>query len=234
MDMPARSRAIKLGNAALPSTEKNGSGIFLIFIHSFFFLLKISNEPELVRRLQQGDVHAFDSLYHTYQHALYANIRKLTRDHAISEDILQETFIALWENRSSLDPEQGVAGWLFVVSYNKSVAQLRKLLKQSCISLSDGVEIGEEEEPASLAEIQSLLLQRAIEQLSPQKRKVFELCKIQGKSYEETARELQISKHTVKEYLVLSIENIRTFVRQHPEYQAMSLHATLLTIMLAG
>ena len=188
--------------------------------------MKIINEPELVRRLHKGDVHAFNSLYRAFQGALYANICKLTRDENASEDILQETFIALWENRTSLDAEQGVSGWLFVVSYNKSVRYLRAHLREMCAALPAEVAIREESAPG-LLDVQSKLLQHAIEHLSPQKRKVFELCKIQGKSYEETAHELQISKHTVKEYLMLSIQNIKEYVRQHPEYQAMSLYVIL-------
>lgn len=195
--------------------------------------MNITNESELVRRLQKDDIISFDSLYYKYQSGLYANIRKLTHDHTTSEDILQETFISLWENRSSLDPEQGVAGWLFVVSYNKSVAHLKKALKQACSGLPADMEICDpgEDEPGMM-EIRSKLLLKAINQLSPRKRKVFELCKMQGKSYEETAKELHISKHTVKEYLVLSVQNIKTYIRQHPEYQSMYVQTGIIFLLL--
>ena len=53
------------------------------------------------------------------------------------------------------------------------------------------------------------LLQKAIAQLSPQKRRVFELCKLQKQTYLQAAKELQISKHTLKEFLSEAIAPIR-------------------------
>lgn len=197
--------------------------------------MNVINEPELILRLQQDDAKAFDCLYYTYQNALFHNICKLTRDPIASEDILQETFIALWENRLSLDPQQGVLGWLFVVSYNKSVACLRKALKQACAELPANAELSDPlDDYPDMSEIQSRLILKAISQLSPQKRKVFELCKLQGKSYEETAKELDISRHTVKEYLMLSVQNIRTYIQQHPEYKSAYCCAGLLAALLSN
>ncbi len=60
------------------------------------------------------------------------------------------------------------------------------------------------------------ILEEALIKLSPQKRKVFDLCKIQGKSYEESARELNISKHTVKEYLSIAVKAVKEYAEQHP------------------
>ena len=65
--------------------------------------------------------------------------------------------------------------------------------------------------------MQRQILENAMAQLSPQKRKVFELCKIQGKTYEETAAALQISKYTVKEYLSASVSFLKEYVHHHPE-----------------
>jgi len=194
--------------------------------------LNIFNESELVRRLQKDDVDAFDSLYHRYQKALYFNILKITRNNEVTSDILQEVFMALWEKRLSLDINHSVAGWLFVVSYNKSITYLQKELKLSMSCLDTDIEksyVSREE--IDLSEIRSKLLYEAMEHLSPQKRKVFELCKIQGKSYEETARELRISKHTVKEYLVMSLKYVKEYVKQHPEYQSVYLNAAIFAIL---
>lgn len=174
------------------------------------------NEKELVLRLRQDDIKAFDILYYTYHNSLYSNIFKLTREADVARDILQEVYISLWEKRSSLNPSQPIAGWLFVVSYNKSVSFLKKRLKESILKSQSLPEFPTQERNAYLQESRLNLLEEAIEKLSPQKRKVFELCKIQGKTYEETAKELGISKHTVKEYLSGAINCIKIYVKQHP------------------
>jgi RNA polymerase sigma-70 factor (family 1) len=180
------------------------------------------NEIELVMRLQHDDVTAFDVLYHTYHHPLYSNIFKLIRQADTSKDILQEVFISLWEKRASLHPQQSIGGWLFVVSYNKSVTYLKKRLRESMLN-ANRTEIAADPDRESQHEDQLSILEEAIGKLSPQKRKVFELCKVQGKTYEETAYELGISKHTVKEYLAGAIGHIKVYVQQHPGHQSVLL-----------
>jgi RNA polymerase sigma-70 factor (family 1) len=175
------------------------------------------NDYELAVRLRQGDVEAFDILYQKYHQGLYFNILKLIRHTAATQDILQEVFLKLWERRSSLDPDQSVTAWLFVVSYNKAADYLKHYLRHS-ISLDESQEkimaLPPEESYLTIEE-RTQLLTEAIGQLSPQKRRVLELCKLQGKTYEETAQELHISRHTVKEYLATAISHIKGYIRQH-------------------
>ena len=191
------------------------------------------NENELVLRLQIGDVNAFDDIYHAYHSAVYHNVLKLTRNAAITEDILQEVFITLWEKRLTIDPHKSVSGWLFVISYNKSVDYLKKTIRQSLIHNNAAIEtVVLSESESNVRENQSKLLEEAISKLSPQKRKVFELCKLQGKSYDETAKELAISKHTVKEYLSAAVAYVKNYVSQHPDYHSTYIEAAFLTVLL--
>lgn len=195
--------------------------------------LNIIKDNELVIRLQQDDVDAFDGLYRQYHEALYFNIFKLVKEAGVTEDILQDVFITLWEKRMSLDPAQSISGWLFVVSYNNCMRQLRQTAKR-CASVhpTQIPALVSLQPEADQTELQWKIMEEAIEHLSPQKRKVFELCKLQGKSYEQTAAELAISKHTVKEYLSGATSYIRSYVRQHAEYQSLGLCLAWLTLFL--
>ena len=171
-------------------------------------------DNELVLRLLADDVDAFDALYHRYNQSLYKNIFKLTRDEEATQDILQEVFIVLWEKRQTIDATQPVANWLFSISYYKSIKYLKKALKEQLFfknveSYSHPVDEGEKE----LDETRMEAIQKAIQQLSPQKQKVLLRCKLANKSYKEVAEELRISKHTVKEYLALAITSLRTIVK---------------------
>ena len=177
---------------------------------------------ELITRLQNDDKEAFNELYRKYHSAIYYNILKLTRDTNVAEDILQEVFIILWEKRYDLNIEQGISGWLFVVSYNRSISYLKRKLKESLArtALQQNIE-NTTDVINSLANTQMSILEKAIEQLSPQKRRVFELCKLQRKTYAEVADELQISKYTVKEYLSGAVIFIKQYIKQHPDYCAI-------------
>lgn len=172
---------------------------------------------ELVTLLQMGNVKAFDQLYKQYHIPIYNNILRLLKDTDESENILQDVFITLWEKRASIDPQKPIANWLFQVSYNKSITQLKKNLKQSlAFKLIEGDMLLADDRDAYFKEARIKILEEALVNLSPQKRKVFDLCKIQGKSYEESARELNISKHTVKEYLSVAVKAVKEYAEQHP------------------
>jgi RNA polymerase sigma-70 factor (ECF subfamily) len=188
-------------------------------------------EYELLCRLVQGDRTAFDAIYHQYFHPVYYNAVKITRDKAIAEDVLQEVFIALWEKRETISLEQSVGGWLFVLCYNKSVNQLRKKLRESVAWQQMRYPAEDDIADEIKYDSQWHILEKAIAQLSPQKRKVFELCKMQGKTYEETAAVLQISKYTVKEYLSASVEFLKEYVHRHPESSVASTSGIFLFIL---
>ena len=188
---------------------------------------------ELITRLQNDDKEAFNELYQKYHSALYYNILKLTRDAIVTEDIVQEVFITLWEKRYDLNVEQGIAGWLFVVSYNRSISYLKRKLKESIAQtvLQQNIE-STTNAGNSLENTQISILEKAIEQLSPQKRRVFELCKLQRRTYAEVADELQISKHTVKEYLSGAVISIKNYIEQYPEYSVIFFTAIYLRPLL--
>jgi RNA polymerase sigma-70 factor (ECF subfamily) len=180
------------------------------------------HEKELISRMAKGDMQAFDELYWKYQKAVYYNALKLTRNSLIAEDIVQEVFVGLWEKRALIDSERSVGGWLFVSGYNRAVNELKKKLRESlALKEIDTYETEREVEP-DLSVIQINILEKAIALLSPQKRKVFELCKLQGRTYEEASAEMGISKHTVKEYLSGAMASIKEYAVNYPEAGAAS------------
>lgn len=187
------------------------------------------NDTELVLRLQKDDVQAFDTLYWKYHKALYANIFKLIKRDELTQDILQEVFMALWEKRQMLDSTRPVSNWLFSVSYYKTIDFLKRTLKEQL--LFKGIE-DDSAFPTNLeldlTDSKLKAVEKALNMLSPQKRKVFELCKIQGKSYQEAATQLNISKHTVKEYLSLAIYDIREYITNHSDLLVLLCCSSLL------
>jgi RNA polymerase sigma factor (sigma-70 family) len=145
------------------------------------------------------------------------------RDEAATDDILQEVFISLWEKREQFAFYDKISGWLFVASYNRSMNALRKqvterVYKKSVESnpLSSQATYIFDPSAAELQEQQFLLLEEAIANLPPQRKRVFELCRLQGKTYEQTAAELSISRNTVKEHLQKAAESIRNYILSHP------------------
>lgn len=178
----------------------------------------MSDEKKFLIQLQLGNAEAFEVIYWRYHSALYSNILKIIKDPFATEDLLQEVFVALWKNKESLDVEKPVANWLFVVSYNKSLSHLKET------SRINGFHSERPETPVSdnginnnYSDQQWEMLQKGLKMLSPQKRKVFQLCRIESKTYKEAAVEMHISRHTVKEYLGEAISFLKKFVQLHIE-----------------
>ncbi|HWN89504.1 MAG TPA: sigma-70 family RNA polymerase sigma factor [Chitinophagaceae bacterium] len=196
--------------------------------------MKSQKTNDLALRLRNDDISAFNTLYWEYHAAVYANTLKLIKDPAIAEDIVQDVFVTLWGKRHSIDPEQDIAGWLFVVSHHKTVDQLKRKLKQALAQkdLSIVTEDHSVVVNAALKEEQLNAIEEAMDHLSPQKRKVFELCKVQGRTYKKAAEELHISKYTVKEYLSEALVSIKKYIGEHPRQTGIIIYFLAFTSVL--
>ena len=168
---------------------------------------------ELITRLKNDDRQAFDSLYRQFSSAVYGNVLKLTKEEVVAEDIVQEVFLTLWKKRNTIDIEKDMAGWLFTISYNKSIDHIKKRAKE--ILIQESIQPADDVVDELLISNQIKVLENALDDLSPQKRRVFELCKLQQKTYDAAAKELQISTHTVKEYLSLATLSIKQYVHHY-------------------
>jgi len=193
--------------------------------------LKRQKTHDLAIRLRNDDIEAFNSLYWKYHNAIYANALKIIKDPLLAEDITQDVFVTLWERRDTIDPKQDIAGWLFVVSHHKTIDQLKRKLRQALAEkvLQSVIEYPDPfEKDITLEQIGAL--EKAVDQLSPQKRKAFELCKVKRITYEKAAEEMHISKYTVKEYLSEAIISIKKYIGQHPTHT----HILIYFIILSG
>lgn len=201
------------------------------FITNKLLVLKSQRTNDLASRLRNDDIDAFNSLYWEYHAAVYANALKLIKDPVIAEDIVQEVFVTLWSKRHTIDPEQDIAGWLFVISHHKTVDQLKRKLKQALVKKDSSI-FREDHSiivNTDLKEEQLCAIEEAMGRLSPQKRKVFELCKVQGRTYKKAAEEMHISKYTVKEYLSEALVSIKKYIGEHPQQTGIVIYFLVFT-----
>ncbi|MCL7987265.1 sigma-70 family RNA polymerase sigma factor [Sphingobacterium sp. lm-10] len=175
-------------------------------------------EQRDVQQLAAGDINAFNRLYAHYHKPVHANILKLVHAPELASELLQDVFLSLWQNRFKFESRESVGGWLFVVSYNKSLNCLRKKLKETVdyvaeyphLSAISQIEEDEEELNRQLA-----LIDDAIETLPARKKEVFMLCRYEGRSKADVAALLGISQQSVSDYLKQSNKAIKMHVMQH-------------------
>ncbi len=122
----------------------------------------------------------------------------------------------MWDARQRLKVHTSVAAYIFRISrniavdYMKKIAADKKLRDEIILHLQ--FNFPENITNTLIAKEYEHLYQKAIESLSKQGSNVFRLCREEGKTYEEAARILGISHHTVKEHMAKSLRNLRGFL----------------------
>jgi len=183
-------------------------------------------EQELLCQLHHGDMRAFDILYHRYSQVIYANILKFLKDETVAEDLLQDVFLRIWENRSKIDPDQSFAAFLFTCSRNITFNFKRrlKLELESELHLAYGVVESENTIDKVLDSKEAMVLvEELLNKLPKQRQKIFRLSKLDGKSYQEIAEEMGISIATVRDHIVKANKFIRNGALQDNGFSTLLL-----------
>lgn len=179
----------------------------------------VYDEEQLLGFLRTGDSAAFAELYHRYRNEVYGYGLTLVKVPEIAEDLVQDVFVKIWDVHHKLEIKQNFRSYLFRVCHNraidinKEIARKRHLLDQ----LIYHYQFLPEADPISAEELQRYdeLVVEALDSLTPVRRMVYDLCKVEKKSYEEAARELGISPNTVKAHMSKILSLLRDYFRQH-------------------
>lgn len=187
-----------------------------------------TEENLVLQQLAQDNLKAFDCIYLRYSDLLLAQTIRLVKNQLVAEDIIQEIFIRLWERRTSFAGYSSISGWLFLSAFNASMNYLKRQVNESRRHIAfEQEKAAADPHEFALAEARYLLMEKAINQLPPQRKQVFTLCKLDGLSYDEAAEKLSISKNTVKDHIKKAHESIRHFIL-HEKDQPLAVAAILL------
>ena len=157
---------------------------------------------------------AFDAIYEKYSKRLYGFVIRYVKQEADAEEIVQEVFIKIWENRSKIDVYSSFESFLFTISYNSAISLLRKRVSEKKYleylkSLQEDENIRE-----STDEIQFKELNENIDfllgKLTPRQKEIFKLSREEGLTHEEIAKKLGISVNTVKNHMVSSLHFLKS------------------------
>jgi len=179
------------------------------------------DDRELVIRLRNGDYLAFDVLYEKYALQVARKIKHVIKSPELTEELHQEVFLRIWDQREKLDAENPFLPLLLCIARNVSIDYFRKASRSKQIQqriTKAYVELHCDVEAHVEFHETRAILYNAIEKLPPQRLKIFTLCKLEGKSYDEVATCLGVSVSTVKDHMHRAIRFLRreVFGRQDP------------------
>jgi len=188
-----------------------------------------SNDKLLVKQLISGNEKAFRGLFDKYRNDVYAFSKSMLKKTELAEEIVQETFLKIWLHREKLNADLSFKSYLFTIARNLTYNMISKATTQQklkeAVFYSSIKEHNKTDHKIQEADYE-IIKQKAIAQLPPRRKKIFELSRDEGMSYEDISKELNISVSTVKGQMSKALETIRTFLNKHGD---ISLLITLIS-----
>lgn len=178
------------------------------------------SDQQLVTFLQKDHGWAFEELFNRYHSKVLAySLKFISGDDA--HEVVQEVFVKIWQGRNQIDADREFTSYLFRVAKNTLLNHIRTFLRQETLKKGFSIHQNETstEDDNHIKEGLYQLIERAIDALPPQRRKVFLKSRMEDKSYEEIANELGISKSTVRLQIIKSLKSIRGFMSVHYQKQ---------------
>lgn len=174
--------------------------------------------------MAEGDLTAFRLFFDLYKDRLFVFVEQLTHSRADAEEIIQDTFLKVWESAPLLSRLDEPGHYIYAIARNKTLNYLRKVARDkrrvyqawaNQPDLDNSVEEG----------LRSLecreLIDKALQSLSFQKRTVFRLSREEYLSHAEIAARLGLSESRIKNILVEVLKHIKSYLREYSDLLAI-------------
>ena len=178
----------------------------------------LMDERELVLRLIDGDEDAFCELYAAYKNRLLYFAMKFVKSREFAEDIFQDAFTVVWQSRRFINPDSSFSSYLYTIVRNRILNQIRDMANEDKLKehiLSPAVDSANETNNKILFDDLKDVLSRALEQLTPRQREVFNMSRDLQMSHKEIAEALGVSVNTVQEHISVSLKVIRAYLTKY-------------------
>ncbi|MBK1438394.1 RNA polymerase sigma-70 factor [Parapedobacter sp. ISTM3] len=175
------------------------------------------SDSHLLEQIALGNVEALEQLMRRYDGLVYDFALKLVKNSQIAEEITQDVFIKIWENRGQASQIKSAAGWFYTASRNRSISMIReetaRQAREQCYMAEQ--EIAARPEDDIYRYDTKALMDEFILQLPPKRREIFLLNLKHGLSIEEIGARLNISPYTVKNQLQKAYALLRRWMTEH-------------------
>jgi len=177
--------------------------------------LRFRDDADLARRLRERDAGAMRELYDRYGRLIYSMIQRIVRNSAAAEDLVQETFLRIWNRMPAFDQERGALGpWVLTVARNRAIDYLRSTDGRMSAGALD---LDRLEHPGQFCDIdnralsldRARMLKEAFEKLTPNQKTVIELAYYEGLSQTEMADRMQQPLGTIKTWVRSALKVLR-------------------------
>lgn len=175
-------------------------------------------DRRVVELLKQGDAETFEKVFFSFAERIYYFAMRYMRNQHDAEEIVQEVFVKLWENRSNLNDQLSFSGYLFTIARNTIFNQNRKKVNEQ--AYQEYVKVFLEnstrrtEEDLIYSDIKGIV-DKVVEDLPPQRKLIYKMSREKGLSYKEIAEELKLSERTVETHIRLALKTLTQVLDEH-------------------
>ena len=175
--------------------------------------LKTLDDIDLIEKVKKSNKMAFQHLFNGYYQELCNFGLRYTRQPSVTEEIVQEVFIYLWEKRDQIQINSSVKSYLYTAVRNRSINYIKLQLPKDLAKTDVDKAFGEASDEGTSDNIENLELkeriQIAIDSLPTKCRAIFVLSRNGGLTYQEIADELDLSVKTVENQMTIALKKLR-------------------------
>jgi RNA polymerase sigma-70 factor (ECF subfamily) len=182
----------------------------------------IHQDDESIKKFVKGDEKVFEVIYQLLQMPLYTRVRRIVKRRDVAEDIVAETFVALWKNRAGMKGMKHIERFAFITARNKAFDHCKKSARDHVLGGRSVENMGHVEDLADnaratreleQAEISYMLVMKAIEEevkkLPPKRQRIFRLHLVEGQHIAEIAKAMGTARSTTYNQFHAACEKIR-------------------------
>ena len=170
-------------------------------------------ENKLIEQLNAGSYDSFTQLYDQWVAHLYQFVLRLVKSESMTQEIVQDTFVRVWESHAGINPGKSFKSYLFTIAYHRIADHFRQQLRHPLLPdyfnyASSFATRNEAEQTLSLEDFLKHL-EKAKQKLTPRQRQVFEMSKEQNLSNAEIEQQMGITNQAVRNLLSAAMQTIR-------------------------
>lgn len=185
----------------------------------------LPNEMDIFLRFTEGDRTAFKQLYDYHNPNLSSLIQRMVKMPDLTEEIIQEVWIYLWNNREKLITVKLPGSYIRRAALNRAFYHLKNIARDH--KMMESIKAYSTELHDELQEMvdykdSEKLIQQAVDELPAQRKKIWELSRNKNLSHEEIATQMGLTKSTVNNQITEASKHIRIYLENHGTLLALA------------
>ena len=172
----------------------------------------MASDIEIIRRIREGDVKQFESLFRSSYVSLVRYAKTIIKDHDTAEEIVQDLFFRLWQDKDKINIVSSLNGYLFRAVYNRCLHLIghRKIVERHAQEASN-VQERAPDDPLDILRYSDLQnkIARILERLPERCGRIFCMSRFEGLKYNEIAEKLSVSVKTVEANMGRALKEFR-------------------------